>query len=283
MDDKGMGRQSEDGLHGVRLRRRSSVDPVTTPADLALALELADAADEVTLRYFRQPDLQVESKPDTTPVTEGDRATEQLLRSLLAERRPDDAIVGEEYGGSEVTGRRWIIDPIDGTKNYLRGVPVWATLIALVDGDEVVVGVVSAPALGRRWWAGRGEGSWTRGPEDSHPRRNRVSSIDQLADASFSFSDQVDWPTGGLSRTMAATWRSRAYGDFWSHMMVAEGVVDIAAEPVLSIWDVAALVPVVQEAGGQMTAFDGTDLLTGMGALTTNGVLHEAALRTIHG
>lgn len=257
--------------------------PVTTPDDLALALELADRSDEITLRHFRQPDLVVESKADQTPVTEADRATEELLRGILSERRPADAIVGEEFGGDVGTGRRWIIDPIDGTKNYLRGVPVWATLIALADGDSIKVGVVSAPALGRRWWAARGDGSWTRGPEDAQPRRNTVSTVDRLVDASFSFSDGEDWPEGGLTRLMEATWRSRAYGDFWSHMMVAEGVVDVAAEPVLNIWDVAALVPVIEEAGGRITAMDGGDLMTGEGGLTTNGVLHEEVLRTILG
>lgn len=259
------------------------MNPVTTPDDLALALDMADRADEVTLWHFRQPDLAVESKADFTPVTEADRATEELLRQILADQRPDDAIVGEEYGGNEGSGRRWIIDPIDGTKNYLRGVPVWATLIALADGDSIVVGVVSAPALGRRWWAASGNGSWTQGPEDASPRRNSVSEVDALADASFTFSDGVDWPQGGLARVMDATWRSRAYGDFWSHMMVAEGVADVAAEPVLNIWDVAALVPVIEEAGGQITAFDGSPLISGTGAVTTNGVLHAEALRAIHG
>ena len=259
-----------------------SVWHVTTPDDLALALELADRADEVTLSFYRRPDLQVEAKADSTPVTEADRAVEELMRSILAERRPEDAIVGEEFGGEESIGRRWIIDPIDGTKNYLRSVPVWATLIALADGDEVTVGVVSAPALGRRWWAARGMGSWTQGIEDEEPRRNAVSRVDALPEASFSFSDGVAWPDGGLARVMDTTWRSRAYGDFWSHMMVAEGVVEIAAEPELSIWDIAALVPVIEEAGGRITAFDGRALHEGIGAVTTNGVLHDAVLRTIH-
>ncbi len=256
---------------------------VATPADLELALSLADTADRITLEYFRRTDLRIETKPDFTPVTEADQATERALRDEIARHRPEDSVVGEEYGGSDGRGRRWIIDPIDGTRNYLRGVPVWATLIGLAEGDTVTVGVVSAPALGRRWWAARGHGSWTQGPEDSAPRRNAVSTVGQLAEASFSFSDGVDWPEGGLARLMDSAWRSRAYGDFWSHMMVAEGVVDIAAEPVLSIWDVAALVPVIEEAGGRITDFDGGDLLTGVGSVTSNGLVHEAALRAIHG
>ena len=249
--------------------------------DLALALHLADMADALTLSSFRRTGLVVETKPDLTPVTEADRGVERLLRGELAARRPDDVVLGEEYGGSATSGRRWILDPIDGTKNFVRGVPVWATLIALADDDEVVVGVVSAPALGRRWWASRGSGAWTRGPEDSADRRCRVSAVAQLDDASFSFSDSVGWPAGSLDRVTGAVWRSRGYGDFWSHMLVAEGQVDIAAEPVLDVWDVAALVPVVEEAGGRITAFDGSHILTGGGGISSNAVLHDTLRQVI--
>ena len=251
--------------------------------DLALALNLADMADGVTLPAFRREGLVVETKPDLTPVTEADRGAEAALRRALADARPGDAVVGEEMGGELGTGRQWILDPIDGTKNFVRGVPVWASLIALVVDGRVEVGVVSAPALGRRWWAARGQGAWTRGPEDSSNRRLRASAVGTLADASFSFSDGVGWPAGALGSLMDSVWRSRAYGDFWSHMLVAEGSVDIAMEPELSVWDVAALVPVIEEAGGRITAIDGGDILRGPGALTTNGVLHDATLAIIRG
>lgn len=251
--------------------------------DLRLALRLADAADALTLAAFRREDLVVDTKPDLTPVTEADTSVERALRDLIAQERPDDAVVGEEFGGRDTAGRRWILDPIDGTKNFVRGVPVWATLIALAIDDDVVVGVVSAPALGRRWWASRDAGAWTRGPEDTADRCCRVSGVRDLADASFSFSDHVGWPPGALDRITGATWRSRGYGDFWSHMLVAEGHVDIAAEPELDVWDVGALVAIVEEAGGTITAFDGSPILTGGGGLTTNGLLHEAASALIRG
>ena len=251
--------------------------------DLALALRIADRADEMTLAAFRREDLAVDTKPDLTPVTEADRGVERMVREVLAQERPDDAIVGEEYGGADVSGRRWIVDPIDGTKNFVRGVPVWATLIALAVDDAVVVGVVSAPALGRRWWASSGAGAWTRGPEDSADRQCRVSGVRDMEDASFSFSDGVGWPAGALERMMGSVWRTRGYGDFWSHMMVAEGQVDMAAEPALDLWDVGALVAIVEEAGGRITAFDGGLILGGGGGLTTNGLLHGAAQTIIRG
>lgn len=250
-------------------------------ADLALALRLADAADALTLAAFRRTDLIVDTKPDLTPVTEADRGVERRLREILAAERPADDLLGEEEGGRDPSarpaGRAWVIDPIDGTKNFVRGVPVWATLIAVVDSGVVTVGVASAPALGRRWWAARGSGAWTTGPEDAQPRRLAVSAIDRLADASFSYSDPVGWPAGSLARVSAAAWRVRAYGDFWSHLLVAEGAVDVAAEPELSIWDVAALIPIVIEAGGRVTAFTGADPLVAPheGALTTNARLHD--------
>jgi histidinol-phosphatase len=268
-------------------------------ADLALALELADAADTLTLSRFQALDLVVETKPDLTPVSDADRAAEQLLRAGLEAARPGDAVLGEEFG--EAVGRddaagpvrRWILDPIDGTKNYVRGVPVWATLIALVDeaaapsrdGSKVVVGVVSAPALGRRWWASRGSGAWSGGQLAPEPRRLAVSQVARLADASLSYSDAVGWPDGGTTfRDLAARcWRTRAYGDFWSHLLVAEGAVDLAVEPELSIWDVAALIPVVEEAGGRLSSRSGGASLEGGGALTSNGRLHLAALGVLGG
>ncbi len=260
-------------------------------ADLQLALDLADAADVLTLSRFQSLDLVVETKPDLTPVSDADRATEALLRERLAGARPDDAVVGEELGDTSGSGssRRWILDPIDGTKNYVRGVPVWATLIALVDDgnpddpDHAVVGVVSAPALGRRWWAARGEGAWLGGSLTRTPRRLRVSEVSVLGDASVSYSDRAGWADGGAAfgELVRDCWRSRAYGDFWSHMLVAEGSVDVAVEPALSVWDVAALVAVVQEAGGRITGTAGQPVLSGGGALTTNGRLHDAVVHRL--
>jgi histidinol-phosphatase len=247
--------------------------------DLALALDLADVADALSMGSFRAADLVVETKPDLTPVSEADRAVERAIREQLAARRPHDAVLGEEYGAAGAARRRWVIDPIDGTKNYVRGVPVWATLIALLDGDDVVVGVVSAPALARRWWAARGEGAFVTDPGAREPRRLHVSAVRSIADASFSYSDSVGWSERGagdaLESLLASTWRQRAYGDFWSHMMVAEGVVDVAAEPQLESYDMAALIPIVEEAGGRLTAYDGGSAIAGGSALSSNGLLHD--------
>jgi histidinol-phosphatase len=247
--------------------------------DLALALDLADAADALSLARFRAADLVVDTKPDLTPVSEADRAVEQMLRAELGRLRPGDAILGEEFGSAGEARRRWIIDPIDGTKNYVRGVPVWATLIALVVDEEIVLGVASAPALARRWWAAQGAGAFATDPASGEPRRLQVSAVGRLTDASFSYSDAIGWPDPapgrGLEALLARTWRQRAYGDFWSHLMVAEGAVDIAAEPQLESYDLAALVPIVQEAGGRVSAYDGGPALTGGSAISTNGLLHE--------
>lgn len=243
--------------------------------DLALALRMADAADKISLARYRSHDLVVDTKPDLSPVTDADRAVESAIRDLLAEHRPTDAIHGEEFGRTE-GARQWIIDPIDGTKNFVRGVPVWATLIALaVDGD-CTVGVVSAPAMGRRWWAEVGTGAFTRGPESRQDRRLHVSAVDRLEDASFAYSDAVGWgaATPGFTAIVEGTWRQRAYGDFWSHMLVAEGAVDISAEPALQIYDLAALLPIVTEAGGVATTFAGTSALGNGSLVSTNGRLH---------
>jgi histidinol-phosphatase len=263
----------------------------TLQDDLALALRLADAADAISLPRFRAADLQVTAKPDLTPVSDADLAVEQAIRSVLAVERPDDAIVGEEFGESDpfaaaTSKRRWVVDPIDGTKNYVRGVPVWATLIALFDGDDVVVGVVSAPALARRWWAASGSGAFSQFAQEQ-PRRCRVSAVAELADASLSYSEPAEWRLAGREAGFAALcegcWRTRAYGDFYSYMLVAEGAVDIAAEPELSLWDVAALVPIVAEAGGTLTAIDGQPSGgTLRSALATNGLLHGPALTLLN-
>ena len=245
-------------------------------ADLALALELADLADSITLPRFQAPDLAWETKADLTPVSEADRAAELAIRDHLGRSRPGDAVVGEEFGADGTAERRWVLDPIDGTKNYVRGVPAYASLIALMEGETVVVGVVSAPALRRRWWARRGDGAYADG------RRIRVSPVDSLAGAFFSYSSLAGWEkTGHLDRFLDLTrtvGRTRAFGDFWSHMLVAEGGVDIAAEPEVSLWDLAALQVVVEEAGGRFTDLSGVARPDGGSALSSNGHLHDVVL-----
>jgi histidinol-phosphatase len=245
--------------------------------DVSLALRLADAADTISMSRYRQSDLQVTTKPDMTPVSDADRAVEARLREILALERPEDTLVGEEYGGSMGSGRAWVIDPIDGTKNYVRGVPVWATLIALTRDGVPTVGVVSAPALGRRWWAAIGEGSW-RTEFNGDPVPNRVSAVTDLSDASLSYGDTQGWARDSWLSLQDLVWRTRCYGDFWPYMMVAEGCADIACEPELNLWDMAALVPVVTEAGGTMTSWSGGDALAEGCAVSTNGLLHEAVL-----
>jgi histidinol-phosphatase len=256
--------------------------------DLRLAHVLADSADAISMGRFKARDLRVESKPDMTPVSDADKAAEEAIRSALGRARPRDAMLGEEFGetAAGVTGRKWIIDPIDGTKNYVRGVPVWATLIGLMDGEEVVAGVVSAPALGRRWWAAKGGGAFT-GRSLASAQRCQVSKVATVADASLAYSSVVSWEEYGkleafldLSR---ACWRTRAYGDFWSHMLVAEGGVDMAAEPELSLWDMAALAVIVTEAGGMFTSVDGAPGVLGGSAAVSNGLLHEELLFYVGG
>ncbi|MBM9503558.1 histidinol-phosphatase [Actinacidiphila acididurans] len=253
--------------------------------DLRLAHVLADAADAATMSRFKALDLKVETKPDLTPVSEADKAAEELIRGQLARARPRDAVLGEEFGIEGGGSRRWIIDPIDGTKNYVRGVPVWATLIALVvrgeGGDRGVVGLVSAPALGRRWWAVLGGGAYT-GRNLISATRLRVSAVSRLADASFAYSSLSGWEERGrlpgfLDLTRAC-WRTRGYGDFWPYMMVAEGSVDICAEPELSVWDMAANEVIVREAGGEFTSLDGVPGPFGQDAAASNGLLHDALL-----
>lgn len=254
----------------------------TVADDLTLALELADQADALTMDRFGALDLRVETKPDLTPVTDADRGAEETLRAALAQARPADTVFGEEFGGTTAsTGRQWVIDPIDGTKNFVRGVPVWATLIALADGDEVVVGLVSAPALGRRWWASKGTGAWT-GKSLAAATRLQVSGVSSWSDASFSYASLDGWEERGRLEPfldlLRGAWRTRGYGDFWSYMLVAEGAVDAAAEPELELYDMAALVPIVTEAGGRFTSLDGADGPWGGNAVATNGLLHDEVL-----
>jgi histidinol-phosphatase len=252
------------------------------PDDLTLALQLADRADTVTRARFGALDLRVETKPDLTPVTDADRVVEAELRDALGRDRPGDSVVGEEYGGTTTfSGRQWVIDPIDGTKNFVRGVPVWASLIALLEDGVPAVGVVSAPALQRRWWAARGQGAFVS-VDSAPPRRLSVSEVAELGSASLSFSSLSGWAQAGLRECFVeltdAVWRVRAYGDFLSYCFVAEGAVDIAAEPEVSVWDLAPLDVLVREAGGTFTGLDGTPGPHAGSAVATNGLLHEMVL-----
>ena len=258
--------------------------------DLALALVLADIADEISQRRFLAQDLNIQTKPDATPVTDADQAIERALREKLKDERPADLIVGEEFGKPEsITGQRyWVIDPIDGTKNFMRGVPIWATLIALIDarGDvsgNTVVGVVSAPALRRRWFAVKDGGAYLC-ENGGQPRKIQVSCVKNFADASLAYSDLAGWGDrrDSFLRIHDQAWRTRGIGDFWSHMLVAEGAVDLAAEPSLSLWDMAALEAIVVEAGGKFTDMAGTDGCQGASAVSSNRLLHSEFLQALN-
>ncbi len=252
--------------------------------DLRLALELADTADGITMLRYRSPDLEVENKPDQTPVSESDKRAELALRDRLGDLRPDDRIIGEEFGGAELAaapGRAWVIDPIDGTKSYVRGMDTWTTLIALLEDGEVKLGVVSMPALRKRWWAVRGEGAFADG------RRIHVSEIDQLSRAQFLWSGIEEWDAiGGFQRVIdlgRRCWRTRGVGDAWQYMLVAEGAAEIATDPEATLWDMAAVSIVVEEAGGRFTALNGADGPAAGSGLATNGALHAEALAVLGG
>jgi histidinol-phosphatase len=256
-----------------------------TQSDLEVALSLADAADAITVDRFGAVDLRVDAKPDLTPVSDADLAVETLLRERLATARPDDAVLGEEFGGdTQISGRQWVIDPIDGTKNFVRGVPVWATLIALLVDGVPQVGVISAPALVRRWWASSGQGAHAQGPDGS-VRPIAVSQVRELPAASLAFSSLSGWHDRGIRDEFIAVtdavWRVRGYGDFYNYCLVAEGAVDIAAEPEVSLWDLAPLDILVREAGGTFTALDGTPGPHGGSAIATNGTLHPTVLSAL--
>ena len=270
--------------------------------DLALAHALADLADAITLDRYQAQDLVITNKPDNTPVTDADRAVETAIREALADHRPTDGLVGEEFGSDKgVSGRYWVIDPIDGTKNFMRGVPTWATLIALVSVDasgeeEVVVGIASAPALARRWSAAKGHGAFVRFNsahndellEDfdsaSIDKKMSVSKVKELSDASISYSDFVGWGDRlePFQKMLANSWRTRGIGDFWSHMLVAEGAVDVAIEPSLAVWDMAALDIIVREAGGTFTNTAGQNGPFGGSGVSTNGLLHNAVINGLN-
>jgi histidinol-phosphatase len=249
---------------------------------LALALELADVSDAITMPRFRAHDLQVATKPDLTPVSEADEAVERAISSRLASL-PEHGVLGEEFGtsGAESAAYRWIIDPIDGTKNYVRGVPIWATLIGLEHNGEMVVGVVSAPALGSRWWAGRSLGAFRNG---ERIQSSKVATLDD-AQISFAWDSARRFHADGIGNKMMALsercWRTRGLGDFWQHMLVAEGAFDISIDPIVSLWDVAALVPIVDESGARWTTVDGRRDLAGESFVCTNGVLHDTVVEAL--
>jgi histidinol-phosphatase len=268
----------------------------THSAELEFALTLADIADEISLARYRALDLVITTKPDKSPVTDADKSVETAISSAIHGKYPNDGIVGEEFGTSGSRGSRdryWVIDPIDGTKNFLRGVPTWATLIALVENENVVASVVSSPALYRRWYASVGGGAFVTegassagspGETKSVPRKLAVSKVSQISDASIAYSDFQGW---GARRTnfeklLDGAWRTRGLGDFWSHMLVAEGAVDVAIEPSLALWDMAALDLIVREAGGKFTSLDGVDGPFGPNAISTNGVLHGAIVAALN-
>ncbi|SDL35981.1 inositol monophosphatase family protein [Microbacterium azadirachtae] len=253
--------------------------------DLAFALELADLADTISLPRFRAADLHVEAKPDQSFVTDADQSVERALRAHIEVHRPDDSFYGEESGRSEKGHRRWLVDPIDGTSNYLRGVPNWSTLIALEVDEELSIGVVSAPAFAGRWWAEKGTGAWAQSP-GQRPRRLKVSSVKDLDHASLSFQSIEQWENEGripsLLALAKAVWQDRAIGDMWAYMLLAEGLIDIVAEFDLDPYDIAALVPIVTEAGGRLTDIDGLNSIRTGSVLATNGSLHPAALAVLH-
>jgi histidinol-phosphatase len=269
--------------------------------DLAFAHALADLADAISLDRYQAQDLVVTTKPDSTPVTDADRVVETAIREAISTHRCEDGLVGEEFGSNKgASTRYWVIDPIDGTKNFMRGVPIWATLIALVEIDssgreEVIVGVVSAPALSRRWSAARGLGAYVRfyshqemnedlDSNELTEKRIKVSKVSSISDASISYSDFVGWGERlePFQKMLNSAWRTRAIGDFWSHMLVAEGSIDVAIEPSLALWDMAALEIIVREAGGIFTDISGHNGPFGSSAVSTNGLLHNEVVNGIN-
>jgi histidinol-phosphatase len=246
--------------------------------ELELALELADLADAVTRAHFRSAHLRVEHKADATEVTAADVDAEAAIRGLLADARPGHAVLGEERGliGPESSPWRWIVDPVDGTSNFVRGIPIWATLVALAHDGAPVVGVASAPALGRRWWAAKGSGAWADGSAIG------VSAVTDLADVHLAYSDVGSFAEHGLGDALVgltqSVWRARGLGDFWMHVLVAEGGFDAAVEPIVNLWDLAAIQVIVEEAGGRFTNLAGEARPDGGSACSTNGLVHESVL-----
>lgn len=261
--------------------------PFTLQDDLALARVAVANADLVSLARFRAQDLVVTTKPDRTPVTDADQAVERVIRATLSASRPEDDIFGEEMGTDSNTigsrpGRQWIIDPIDGTAGFLRGLPIWGTLVALAIDGVPVVGAISAPALGKRWFGATGLGSWstTSGSREEVPLQ--VSEVGSVADATVSYNSIGQWVADGRQEALLAitgsAWRTRALGDFWPYMLVAEGSLDMAGEPDLQPYDMAAIQPIVEGAGGRFSSLDGENSVWSGSALATNGLIHDEVL-----
>ena len=240
--------------------------------ELAFANELADRAAGIALELFRGT-FEVRIKTDESPVTEADLAIEDMVRRAINDRYPNDAVLGEEGGLHEGGDRRWIVDPIDGTRNFADGVQVWATLIALAVDDEPVLGLVSAPALGERYAARAGDGASLNGVPI------HVSRADRLSRAFVVHGQMGDWLegpyAGPVQDLVREARRDRGFGDFWGHALVARGSADVMVEAELNTWDFAALQVIVREAGGRMTQFDGAPVAHGRSVLTTNGRLHD--------
>jgi histidinol-phosphatase len=257
---------------------------------LAFALGLADVADAIAIGAFRR-DLEITTKPDRTFVTQADRAIEEALRARITDAFPDHGVVGEEFGTSEPDASvRWYLDPIDGTHNFMRGVPVFGALLGIERDGELQVGVVSAPALGTRWYARRGGGAWavdTGRASAEPPRRIAVSKVSAIADMALLYGSAQDVSSSGnapgFGTLIGDVWRDRGYGDFWGYTLVAEGAAEAMVEADLSSWDMAAPLVVVEEAGGRMTTFDGRRTIHERSAVASNGILHEELLRRLRG
>jgi histidinol-phosphatase len=254
---------------------------------LALAHEAADEADTIARSTFRR-DLQVSTKPDRTLVTQADTAIERAVRVRIAAAHPDHGLVGEEYGvEARDAATRWYIDPIDGTHNFVRGVPLFGTLLAVERDGELQAAVLSAPALRERWWARRGGGAWARGADDEAPRRIRVSQVAAIADAQVLYGSGNEIAASGRApgfrALLDAAWRDRGFGDFWGYALLAEGAAEAMVEVGLSSWDAAAPTVLIEEAGGRVSDFDGRRAIDAGSFAATNGILHEEVLSRLRG
>lgn len=262
----------------------------TLQDDLALARVAVANADLVSLARFRAQDLVVTTKPDRTPVTDADHAVESVIRSTISASRPEDDIFGEEMGTDSKTsgakpGRQWIIDPIDGTAGFLRGLPIWGTLVALAIDGVPVVGAISAPALGKRWFGATDLGAWSTHAGSREETPLQVSTVATLSDATLSYNSIPQWVTDGRQEALleltSRAWRTRALGDFWPYMLVAEGSLDMAGEPDLQPYDMAAIQPIIEGAGGRFSSLDGESSIWTGSALATNGLLHDEVLSIV--
>ncbi len=249
---------------------------------LALATAACDEADGIARSTFRR-DLEISTKPDRTFVTQADQAIERAIRSRIHAAYPDHGLVGEEYGTEAAdAATRWYIDPIDGTHNFIRGVPLFGTLLAVERDGELQAAVISAPALRERWWARRGGGAWAQGADDAAPRRIRVSGVASLDDAQVLYGSGHDIDASGLApgfrALLGAVWRERGFGDFWGYALLAEGAAEAMVEVDLSSWDAAAPTVLIEEAGGRVTDFAGDRAIDSGTFLATNGLLHDEVL-----